>query len=266
MRGKLLRVIGDSFKNITSKVFLNGNVSEPFDILQGARQGSTGAPFYYTVNDILTRATNSNVGLKIADLKLCPSTQADDIVLLSLSSRSLHALLTICGTYANKWRYSYNNGKCATMVIDRKLSKRREPLKISYGNTTIAEEPGNYSIRNGRYPFNVGDVKQSIRGTFLSLSNKVTGIDGKNPLTMIKLYKTSVLRRALFGCELWYNISQTTRSHTTLLPKVHTGTSVLTRSDMVCGLLGISRIEAYIDQQKLRFTGTLCRNPARQYH
>ena len=97
----------------------------------------------------------------------------------------------------------------------------------------------------------------------MSLSNKVTNSDGTHLLTMLKLYKTSVLPRALFGCELLNVISKTdmqlleVAQHFCL--KIAHEHPALTRSDMVCGLIGISLIEAYIDQQKLRFLDTLCR-------
>ena len=273
VRGKLLRIINDSFQNVTSKVFLNGNASEPFEILQGTRQGSICAPFYYTVfvNGLLYELQNSNYGLKIADLELCAPTQADDIVLLALSRRSLQALLTICSTYANRWRYTYNAGKCATMVMDRKRSRRIEPKKLSYGTTTINEETrykhlGVIQSPSGRYPFSADAAKQCIRGTFLSLSNKVSGRDGANPLTLLKLYRTSVLPRALFGCELWSAISKTDMQQLEIAQhfclKFAQGLPALTRSDMATGLLGITRIEAYIDHQKLRFLGSLCRTPS----
>ena len=152
--------------------------------------------------------------------------------------------------------------------MDRKRSRHVEPKKVSYGTTTITEEVsykhlGVLQSSNGRYPLSVDDIKQSIRGTFMSLLSKVSGRDGANPLTLLKLYKTSVLPRALFGCELWNPISKTDMKQQEVAQhfclKYAQGLPALTRSDMVSGLLGMTSIEAYIDQQKLRFLGTLCR-------
>ena len=42
----------------------------------------------------------------------------------------------------------------------------------------------------------------------LALATLVAGQDGANPLTLCKLYNLSILPNALFGCELWHNISR----------------------------------------------------------
>ena len=55
--------------------------------MQGTRQGSICAPFYYTihVNGLLDELQRSDHGLMVGELKLSAPTQADDIVLLSTS-------------------------------------------------------------------------------------------------------------------------------------------------------------------------------------
>ena len=132
--------------------------------------------------------------------------------------------------------------------------------------TPIGLHLGVIQSPNGRYPVSVDAVKQCIRGTFLSLSNKVSGRDGASPLTLLKLYRTSVLPRALFGCEMWNIILQTDMQQLEIAHhfcrNVAQGLPALTRSDMTMGLHGITRVEAYIDKQKLRFLGTLCRTPS----
>ena len=71
-----------------------------------------------------------------------------------------------------------------------------------------------------------------------------------------------MLPRALFGCELWNNITKTDIAH---LEATHhfclkriQNLPQRTRSDMVTGLLGFTSLQAYIDLQKLSFLGTLC--------
>ncbi|KAH3877868.1 hypothetical protein DPMN_001750 [Dreissena polymorpha] len=97
------------------------------------------------------------------------------------------------------------------MTMGRKRSKAVPTLQITYDSTPIPEA-ANYkhlviiqSI-SGKYPYDIDAVKQTIRGTFLSFSQK-SGRSGSNPNTAIKLYKTAVIPKALFGCELWNCIS-----------------------------------------------------------
>ena len=118
---------------------------------------------------------------------------------------------------------------------------------------------------HGTQPYNVDQVRQCIRSTYLALATLVAGQDGAIPLTLCKLYSLSVLPKALFGCELWHNISRSDMrqigiAHHFCL-KHSQGFRRDTRSDIVKGMLGITSIEAYIDKQKLAFFGSVFRTP-----
>ena len=272
VRGKLLRIIFESLQNCTSRVLSRGFVSEPFAIEQGTRQGSICAPFFYIVfiNELLNELATSPYGLQIGDLSLCSPTQADDVALLSLSRRGLNELVQKCNVYANRWRFTYNASKCAVMTMGRKRTKAEPPLQITYDSISIPEAAkykhlGIIQSISGKYPYDIDTVKQTIRGTFLSLSQKVSERSGTNPNTAIKLYNTAVIPKALFGCELWNSISnadmqQLEVAHHFCLKRAQ-GLPHLTRSDMVLGLAGMTSIEAQIDLHKLAFLGSLCRAP-----
>ena len=98
VKGKMLRLIWNSFQDCSSRVLLNRHLSSVFRIEQGTRQGSICAPFNYTVNGntLLEALQASPYGLRICDLSLASPIQADDIVLLSLSRHGLNELLAIC--------------------------------------------------------------------------------------------------------------------------------------------------------------------------
>ena len=137
VRGNPLRIINHSLRGASRQVLQDGRLSEPFSIKQGTREGSICAPFYYIVyiNDLLKELLCSPHGLHIGDLSLSAPTQADDIVLLSLSRKHLQVLLNICCNYANTWRYVYNANKCAVMTMSRKKRRPTNPSPLLYGNT-----------------------------------------------------------------------------------------------------------------------------------
>ena len=151
-----------------------------------------------------------------------------------------------------------------------KQARCHRPEAIQYDNSNITETTvythlGVTQSSHGKQPYNVNQVKQGIRGTYLALATLVAGQDGAIPLTLCKLYSLSVLPKALFGCELWHNIS---RSDMRQLEIAHhfclkhsQGFQRDTRSDIVKGMLGITSIEAYIDKQKLAFFGSVFRTP-----
>ena len=78
-----------------------------------------------------------------------------------------------------------------------------------------------------------------------------------NPLTCIKLYRSVVLPKALYGCESWSNLSDST---TTQLERAHRfcikfmqGFGLRTRTD-------ISPLNQRLILKKLSMLGQLCRN------
>ena len=86
------------------------------------------------------------------------------------------------------------------------------------------------------------------------------------PLTCIKLYRSVVLPKALYGCESWSNLSD---SSTTQLERAHRfcikfmqGFGIRTRTDIAIGLLGVLSLESEIDFKKLSMLGQLCPNDA----
>ena len=89
IRGKLLRSVNSTLRGTRSQVLNDGRLSKPFNIEQGTRQGSICALYYYTVyiNDLLKDLSASTYGLHIGEVPLSAPTQADDIILLSLSRK-----------------------------------------------------------------------------------------------------------------------------------------------------------------------------------
>lgn len=269
VHGKSLRVFNQMLHGASSRVFAFGHVSAPYSIEQGCRQGSICSPFLYTVfiNELLHELSQSRYGLTINNVNVAAPTQADDVVLLSISKDGLSKLLDMCKAYSEKWRYIYNASKCALLVIN-KSGNTREITRLSYSDTYIEEvheykHLGTVQHVSRKFPASCDVIRQSARTTLFGFINSGLHANGLNPITGAKLYTSTVLPRAFFGCELWYNIKQSdlrhleTTHHFCLkriqnLPK-------LTRSDMVKGMLGFTSIEAYIDMQKLSFLGYLCR-------
>jgi hypothetical protein len=117
-----------------------------------------------------------------------------------------------------------------------------------------------------------GDNKASVqeackkgKGSFMSLAGTGVRPNGLNPLTCSKLLKLVVYPKALFGCELWNQLSpacveQLERMQRFCLKIAQTFTK-RTRSDKVLCMLGMPRIQANIMKLKLSFFRRLCLLP-----
>lgn len=87
---------------------------------------------------LLRLLVDSAYGMKLNNISLCASTQADDIVLMSLTKHGLGKLLEICYTYANKWRYEYNATKCAILVLNQN-NNNCASTNLTYANKLLTE-------------------------------------------------------------------------------------------------------------------------------
>jgi len=90
---------------------------------------------------------------------------------------------------------------------------------------------------------------------------------GLSPIVSLTVLRTMFLPRALFGCELWCDISRTEllalERAQRFAVKMIQGLPRYTRTDICNALLGCRPIEAYIDTRKLYFLGQLCNTPSR---
>ena len=266
---KDVRLLGNYYTNMRSRVMANNLLSQWIPIEQGTRQDSLLSPLLYSVhiNDLIIRLCESRVGLKIGDRYFTAPTKADDLLLLCTTSNGLLTLLRICWQYSCLWRMIYNALKCVIMIYNERRRIETSIRSWKFGDTAIHEvrqhkHLGVIQSNTMTKPVEISSVVQSLRGTFLSFTSCGLHPNGLNPISGMKLYISAVLPKALYACELLNDISITNLSKLEIAHrfcvKYSQGLPKLTRTDIALGLVGISSIEAYIDLQKLYFLGTLC--------
>ena len=191
------------------------------------------------------------------------------MTILSLSSKALQEMINICYEYSCLWRYQYNSGKCAVVTFNEsKRVYKRNYRSWVVGNNAICEreEYNHLGIICNKYTNSTLIVKQvdrKLRGAFFGLIKDGLYINGLNPLTSYSIYRSIVIPRALFGCELLQSLSDRDmltmeRSHRLCLKQIQ-GLQIRSRTDIVLGLICALPIEAEIEKRKLSFLGQLCR-------
>ena len=271
IRSKLLKIVINLHSNVKSSVFHTGYYSTAFPVLQGTRQGGVISPFMYLcfIDDLLDELNACDVGFKINDIKLASPTVCDDMLLLALSRLGLHILMQISYRYSCLWRIEFSASKCFVVVFNELRSYFNKHQRVWYLGPNEIKESENYKhlgVNCNKYlklNVNIKDCTDKLKGTFMSIANCGLFSD-LNPLTCIKLYRSVVLPKALYGCESWSNLSdssiiQLERAHRFCI-KYMQGFGIRTRTDIALGLLGVLSLESEIDFKKLNILGQLCRN------
>ena len=260
--------------NMSSCVLYKGHYSSWFPVLQGTRQGGVWSPFLYLcfINGLIEILVDTNLGFSIGTNSYCAPTVADDMLLLSLSRKSLQSLVDKCYQYSCLWRYQYNASKCNVVVFKttrvKSNSCRLDSKMIHLGHCQLDEADSYKHLgiicdkRSGTSDI-VKDCCDKIRGTFFSLVNYGMNDNGLQPLTCKHIYNAVVLPKALYGSECWPPLYKTDilsieRVHRLCLKYIQ-GLNVRTSTAIVLSLIDSLPIEYEIDKRKLMLIGQLCR-------
>jgi len=103
------------------------------------------------------------------------------------------------------------------------------------------------------------------KNAFYAISGMGVRPQGLNQLTATNIYKSIVMPVALYGSELWNNMTNTDMTNLNRLQhfmvKVIQGFHTRTRSDMCESMLGLYRLSAEVDKRKLLFLHRLLSLP-----
>ena len=184
------------------------------------------SPFLYLVydNDLMWELEASEMGLIVHNINCGSPAVADDKLVLSLSKHGLDTLIKTCYMHSSKWRYELQPPKCVVIVFNE------SPLDYRIGNRTwsigdanvkegiLYKHLGIYLNKYISIEDNIKEAVSKLKGTFLSLVNSGIHDGGFNPITSKRIYKSVVLPKALYGCELWYSLQP---KHVDMLEKSH---------------------------------------------
>ncbi len=258
---------------MSSRVLCKGHSSKWFTVQQGTRQGGVISPFLFLlfIDELLGKLESSGVGYSVGANNCCCPTVADDMVLASLSKQGLDAMMQMCYEYSIKWRYVYNPGKSAVIVFNESANHFMTQSRTwNLGSAYVMEKIkyNHLGVLCHKYLHvddSVNEACNKLRGTFLSIVNSGIYENGLHPLTSKAIYETLVLPKALYGCELWYDLNVKTtlsleRAHRFCVKFIQS-VPRHTRTDVALSVLGVLPIEADIDKRKLIFLRQLCTLP-----
>ncbi|MCG8044308.1 MAG: reverse transcriptase family protein, partial [Candidatus Thiodiazotropha endolucinida] len=257
--------------NLTSYVFFKGCKSSRFSVTKGTRQGGVLSPYLFLcfIDDLLHELCSSNMGLTVHGVNVCCPTVADDMLLQALTKFGLQVLINICVRYFNMWRLEHNALKCNVLVCNETDAEYKRCNRRWMLGTEELRETDNYThlgvicTKNMDTKLNIDVAASQIRRIFFGLVSSSFSEHDLHPLTWKSIYETVVLPKALYGCEMWMNITHSDmlkleRSHRLCLKAIQC-VDRQTRTTVALGLIGSINIQYEIEKRKANLFGQLCR-------
>ena len=203
MPQKIANIIRNMYTDTNSIVKMNNNLSDPFPVRSGVRQGGVLSPFLFNllidwVMHTATEGTNHGIQLEtlITDLDY-----ADDICLLEDNSADAQALLDRVLSAAVEVGLKINAGKTKCML------SRLEPSSI-YCNGCALDNVAEFDYLGSRISHN-GDISSEIQHRIARATanacqlNKFCSNRDITIKTKSKVYKACVRSALLYGAETW---------------------------------------------------------------
>jgi hypothetical protein len=247
---------------MSSNVVLTGMMSNDIQIKRSVRQGSVLGPWLYMVyiHDLAVALQSSDFGCKLGQVSCGEVLRADDISVMALTPYALQELLNICEAYSTKWRYRYNPIKSKVIVFGQHQRSKQclqllRNLKL-YGNSidevTECMHVGITLNGHQNNTYLLQNCASKLRGGLMAIVG--SGAEGLSCCSAVKLYKTIVLPRGLYGAELWSNISRTNldiaeRAHRFCLKFIQ-HLPKRTKTIIVQSMINMYGLETYIDKKK----------------
>ncbi|BHF72032.1 hypothetical protein SprV_0401509500 [Sparganum proliferum] len=196
------------YRSTTARVLVRNNLTQPFGIRSGVRQGCILLPilFNYAIDWILGRALHEGDGVEFAPgHRLTDLDYADDIALLASSFGDLQSMVSRLNEVAKSVGLSINAGK--TIVFSSCIPDReRAPLGIDgcqFEEVDSFKYLGARLMPNGQSKDDIVSRIDAARWVFTSLRKCLSIRRDLSIATKIRVYCASVQSVLLYGCECW---------------------------------------------------------------
>ena len=123
--GYILRILVYWYENQKMSVRWGNLISSPFSVSNGVRQGGILSPYLFNVymDDLSTRLNNLKIGCSLGEFFINHLMYADDLVLISPSTRGLSKLIKECQNYGLEFDIIFYPKKMLLCSLNHLLCK-----------------------------------------------------------------------------------------------------------------------------------------------
>ncbi|BHF78873.1 aconitate hydratase [Sparganum proliferum] len=272
---KIIAMIKAYYRSTTARALVRKNLSQPFGIRSGVRQGCILSPilFNYAIDWILGRALRDSDGVEFAPgHRLNDLDYADDIAVFASSFGDLQSMVSRVNEVAKSVGLSINAGK--TKVFSSCIpDQEKAPLGI---DGCQLEEVDSFKylgarlLPNGQSKDDIVSRIDAARWVFSSLRKCLWNRRDLSIATKIRVYRASVRSVLLYGCECWASRVEDERKlevfdhhclRTILRVKF---TDFVSNETVRARCDNIARITQAIQERRLRWFGHVLRRPPQE--
>ena len=202
MPAVVVRFLIDNYKRQCMSVEWNSYRSMPFDVQNGVKQGGVLSPLLFSIyiDELLCKLERSGLGCYIENTFLGALGYADDITLVSPSTRGPNEMPKICELFAVEYHVTFNESK--TVAIQFGSKSQTDGHVVLNGNHIKWKQDvkhlGNIVSADGT------DTNDCIlkRSQFTGAVNKLIGNFGHVPTQLLcQLFTTYCC--SFYGSQLW---------------------------------------------------------------
>ncbi|BHF81512.1 hypothetical protein SprV_0802464300 [Sparganum proliferum] len=273
---KIIAMIKAYYRSTTARVLVRNNLSQPFGIRSGVRQGCILSPilFNYAIDWILGRALRESDGVEIAPgHRLTDLDYADDIALLASSFGDLQSMVSRVNEVAKSVGLSINAGK--TKVFSSCIpDQEKAPLGIDGCQLEEVDSfkyLGAMLLPNGQSKDDIVSRIDAARWVFSSLRKCLGNRRDLSIATKIRVYRASVRSVLLYGCECWALRVEDERKlevfdhHCLRIILRVKFTDFVSNETVRARCDNIARITQAIQERRLRWFGHVLRRPPQEF-
>ena len=240
INGNFLALIKNIYSNTMCAVKINDKTTNFFKYEKGVQQGNPLSPLLFNlyINDIFESITNKDPVSLDDSYFLNGLMYADDLIILSTTTKGLQDSLDLLNNYCYKWKLKINYAKTKSISFTKGTQKEKHNFSI---DNKIIE-----NVKEFKYlGITVNRKNCSFTPTLADLSCKANraqyAIFSKVPVkkvsikTMLRLFDTCIAPILLYGSEIWapYMECNYTKWEYTPIEKTHT--------QFIKRLLGVNR-------------------------
>ena len=206
----LWQLYHDMYTSVTSKVRLNGELSEEIKEERGVRQGGETSTegFKAKENPFLERVRKHPDSLRIGCIPMGIPTVADDNCAMADTHTGAQLQLMLAEQNASRVRYVFSNTKSKVMLIPDKAGKNiEEKMPLKFNNTNISHSKS--EVHLGLIRTASGSTTEAVahriqigrRTAYSLMSTGLHGMNGISPDVSKNLVRTYVVPATMYGLE-----------------------------------------------------------------